>query len=387
MSQWPTVKLGDAVSLRGESIVDFSSVNEFPFIGLEHMAEGGGVAATSSVEDFDPKSAKSLYRKGDLLFGRLRPNLRKVALADADGICSTDITVLTPKQDIDHRFLYFALLSHHFYCQVKNNVNGINLPRINAKRLLKLTIPLPPLEEQRRIARILDASQKNILAAKFKINQVNNLRRRISNLYGTDNSNRITTLSTIAEITSGITKGRKIKGNTPLIDTPYLAVSNVKDGYLDLSAVKSIPITATEQERYLLKSGDILLTEGGDPDKLGRGAIWRNEIDGAIHQNHIFKVRLKNDSHWNENALLAVIRSDRSREHFVRSAKQTTGIATINKRQLSSTPIPELSAEKISLLSSIEVDINYLETKINKEISLLEELHQSLATRAFTGQL
>lgn len=174
MNQWPMVKLGDVVSLRGESIVDFSSVNEFPFIGLEHMAEGGGVAASSSVEDFDPKSAKSLYRKGDLLFGRLRPNLRKVALADTDGICSTDITVLTPKQDIDHRFLYFALLSHHFYCQVKNNVNGINLPRINTKRLLKLTIPLPPLEEQRRIAQILQLvdfqkhTVRHVLSVTFK---------------------------------------------------------------------------------------------------------------------------------------------------------------------------------------------------------------------------
>ncbi|MFN9427438.1 MAG: restriction endonuclease subunit S, partial [Cyanobacteriota bacterium] len=70
-----------------------------------------------------------------------------------------------------------------------------------------------------------------------------------------------------------------------------MAVANVQDGKLSLDNVKTINATPEEIKRYRLLPGDLLLTEGGDPDKLGRGAIWNGEIDVCIHQNHIFRAR------------------------------------------------------------------------------------------------
>ena len=96
-------------------------------------------------------------------------------------------------------------------------------------------------------------------------------------------------LETLADIRAGATLGRKLAGAT--IRVPYLRVANVQDGRLDLTDVKEIDIRPDELEKWRLQAGDLVLTEGGDFDKLGRGTIWRNEIVDCIHQNHIFRVR------------------------------------------------------------------------------------------------
>jgi type I restriction enzyme S subunit len=99
-------------------------------------------------------------------------------------------------------------------------------------------------------------------------------------------------LGEIGEIAAGITLGRRLPAQEQTRKVPYLRVANVKDGFLDLAQVNQIEATDSEIERWRLLRGDLLLTEGGDPDKLGRGTVWRDEIPGCIHQNHIFRVRL-----------------------------------------------------------------------------------------------
>ena len=77
----------------------------------------------------------------------------------------------------------------------------------------------------------------------------------------------------------------------PIVNLPYLRVANVQDGYLDLSSMKNIVVPKSDIKRYLLREGDVLICEGGDFDKVGRGCIWRGEIPDCLHQNHIFCLR------------------------------------------------------------------------------------------------
>src|ERR1019366_5284521 len=100
---------------------------------------------------------------------------------------------------------------------------------------------------------------------------------------------RATTLELHAEVRTGIAKGKK--GRKSPVSLPYLRVANVQDGYLSLIEIKTIDVEKKDAERYRLQDGDVLLTEGGDFDKLGRGAVWRGEIPYCLHQNHIFSVR------------------------------------------------------------------------------------------------
>lgn len=120
-----------------------------------------------------------------------------------------------------------------------------------------------------------------------------------------------------------------------------------KDGYLDLSEVKTIPVRDKEIEKYRLLQGDLLITEGGDPDKLGRAAIWNGEIEVCLHQNHIFKVRPDPEQLLPEY-LRELAGSRCGKAYFLRIAKKTTGIATINRTQLGNFPllIPSLEIQR-----------------------------------------
>jgi type I restriction enzyme S subunit len=144
-------------------------------------------------------------------------------------------------------------------------------------------------------------------------------------------------LSEVADIASGVAKGRRLEGE--IVTVPYLRVANVQAGRLDLSEIKQIVVLASEVEKYRLLPGDILMTEGGDRDKLGRGTVWQGQIDPCIHQNHVFRVRAAADRLLPE-FLNYYMQTPPARTYFLRCAKQTTGIASVNRTQLSGLPVP-----------------------------------------------
>lgn len=149
----------------------------------------------------------------------------------------------------------------------------------------------------------------------------------------------VSELANISTIQKGIAKGRKIKPDTKTTWVPYMRVANVQDGYLDLETVKDIEVPVHEVSKYLLRKGDILLTEGGDADKLGRGTIWMNEIENCVHQNHIFAVRTDKKKLL-PKILTEFTRSWQGRKYFMFSSKQSTNLASINSTQLKKLPVP-----------------------------------------------
>lgn len=142
----------------------------------------------------------------------------------------------------------------------------------------------------------------------------------------------LSNLDDLVDIQSGITKGRKLAGRE-LTTIPYLSVANVQRGFLILDNVKEIELPIDELERYEVLKGDLLITEGGDWDKVGRTAIWNNELAYVAHQNHVFKARLfsqQQQPKWFE----LYLNSQVARDYFASSSKQTTNLASINKTQL-----------------------------------------------------
>ncbi|HGB2386129.1 TPA: restriction endonuclease subunit S, partial [Salmonella enterica subsp. enterica serovar Aberdeen] len=153
----------------------------------------------------------------------------------------------------------------------------------------------------------------------------------------------------VVDIQSGITKGRNL-ANRKLISIPYLRVANVQRGYLDLSEVKEIDIPEEEKDKYHVIKGDLLITEGGDWDTVGRTTVWCHDWYIA-NQNHVFKGRIIGqdiDPYWLETYM----NSPYSRDYFASASKQTTNLASINKTQLRGCPVaipPSSEAEKIML--------------------------------------
>jgi type I restriction enzyme S subunit len=164
----------------------------------------------------------------------------------------------------------------------------------------------------------------------------------------------ITPFDKVAIVIGGVTKGRDLRGRN-VVTCPYLAVANVQRGFFKLDNLKSIQIGAEELNKYLVEEGDLLITEGGDWDKVGRTAIWRGGIENCLHQNHVFKARIPSDKLLNEWVEL-VFNSGVGRDYFAGASKQTTNLASINMTQLRSFPLPiPPLAEQIDILEKLKL--------------------------------
>lgn len=178
----------------------------------------------------------------------------------------------------------------------------------------------------------------------------------------------IFSLGDLSSIVSGITLGKDLS-NVETISVPYLRVANVQDGYLDLSEVKFIDVPIADATKYLLQYGDVLMNEGGDFDKLGRGTVWRNEIDGCCHQNHVFRVRV-NQCQLRPDFLAYWSASTYGKLYFVLNSKQSTNLASINSTQLKAFPVakPNL-AEQLAIedrLKSVDAMIGKFRAEVDK---------------------
>ena len=201
-----------------------------------------------------------------------------------------------PGVELDPVYAFFALKHLNLgRLRIETGVPGLN--RTDAYRE---PFALPPLDEQRRIVAILSRAAKierlrDKAAARMREFGSAAFVRLFGGANHIDKRFPCRPLREVSEITGGATKGRKIASEDS-VEVPYLRVANVQDGFLDFSEVKTIAIRRGEEGRYALAAGDLVMTEGGDLDKLGRAAIWNGELSYCAHQNHVFRVRPMRDS-------------------------------------------------------------------------------------------
>lgn len=196
----------------------------------------------------------------------------------------------------------------------------------------------------------------------------------------------VTAFDEVAVVIGGVTKGRDLRGRQ-LIVCPYLAVANVQRGHFKLEGLKSIEIAADELAKYQVHEGDLLITEGGDWDKVGRTAIWRGGVANCLHQNHVFKARVPSKQLLNEWVEL-VFNSGVGRNYFAGASKQTTNLASINMTQLRSfaLPIPPLDEQQriLSVLSKLTTHCNEWRRQLERK-QALSALLATAVVSSFTG--
>lgn len=382
---WRWVKLGEVARIDRDSVKPEDMTGNEPYLGLDCIASGGNIIRWTTTSAEEVTSNKFSFTADHVLMGKLRPYLGKIAAPDRGGVCSTDIIPLNPGPLLERSYLLHWLRMDVMVQEANKVSSGANLPRISPKAIAELDVPLPPLSEQRRISDILDRAKLQVESAGVSVESAailpGSLVERLLNSEIAEKSS----LGDLALVTSGITKGRKI--STPAKITPYLAVANVQAGSLSLGTVKEIPATEKEIERYRLVRGDLLLTEGGDPDKLGRGTLWREEIPLCLHQNHVFRVRIRDAAHILPEYLAGFVGSKEARSYFRRSAKQTTGIASINMAQLKQlqVPVPSMYIQREYVRQLDLVRGRQALLQARNDLNL--ELFSSLQSRAFRGEL
>lgn len=337
-------------------------------------------------------AGNSAPRLGDVLFSK-DGTVGKVSVVrdDRQFAVLSSIAILRPNLGlIDSEYLGHVLRSEGVLDQALKKKTGSAIRRIILSDLKGVRFFVPTIPEQRRIAAILDKADALRAKRRDAIAKLDQLLQSVFlEMFGDPVNNDKgwpdnMVLGDVSETISGITKGRKTSESVRSV--PYLTVANVQDKQIKLDLVKSIEATETEIQRYRLEKNDLLLTEGGDPDKLGRGALWDGSIMDCIHQNHVFRVRVISNQ-IDPVYLSWLVGSARGKRYFLGAAKQTTGIASINMSQLRRFPL---------LMPPMSLQLRFAELvgKINAEglrifgaSSSTDRLFESLQQRAFTGAL
>src|SRR5882724_454972 len=317
-----------------------------------------------------------------------RVGLGKVAITSVPVAINQDLKALQPKRQVSAHYLLFAL--HNYTWQYVRYGQGSTVKGVRQEDLLNLEIPIPPLPIQGRIVEILQKAD----AIRRKRQETLGLADAILSaafikMFGDPGENsrefNITPLGEIADVRSGVTKGRKF-GSKGTVEVPYLRVANVQDGYLNLSEIKTIEVLPDDIEKYRLKDGDVLMTEEGDPDKLGRGCIWRSEVKGCIHQNHVFRVR-PDRSRLAPEYLAALLRTQYAKEYFLRCAKRTSNLASVNSTQVKAFPIPEPPLTLQQMFVSAVGQWEQIHRRLTDGLAESKRLFQGIMQQAFTGEL
>jgi len=294
----------------------------------------------------------------------------------ADGV-----KVLSEANNIDPKFAYYFL-------------NTLNLPDVGYSRhfrFLKRTFfPLPPLEEQRRIAAILDKADGVRRKRKEAIRLTEELlKSTFLEMFGDPVTNpkgwEVIGLGKISQIQGGlqVTPARK---ELPL-EVPYLRVANVYRDKLLLDEIKNIRVTSSELERINMKAGDILIVEGhGNKEEIGRSSVWDGSIENCVHQNHLIRVRL--DPNKAEPIYIsAYLNSAGGRCQLTKFGKTTSGLNTISTSNVKATKVlcPPIEMQKRYL--DFQRKLTEAKNASVQHLEQSENLFNSLLQRAFRGEL
>lgn len=337
-------------------------------VPMERLSESGAIDL-SSVQPFeDVNGGLTLFEEGDVLFAKITPCMENGKGAFVESLPtryafgSTEFHVLRPTRAVDPKFLYYYTFNPAYRAYAAENMSGAAGQKRVSSRFLKDTrLFLPPQPEQARIAAYLDASCAAIDAAlatkRAQIQTLDRVRMETAQravtrglgenptLKQTGNvwmrevpSNwELVSLKRVSDTHGGLTLGKVYEG--VLIERPYLRVANVQDGHLNLEDVTTIELPEEVAHRVELRPGDVLMTEGGDLDKLGRGTVWSGEIPDCLHQNHIFAIRCFR--HKLLPTFLAYLTASRyGRDYFEATGKRTTNLASTNATKVGLFPIP-----------------------------------------------
>lgn len=412
---WKVQRLGSLLKERHETNAQGQVTEVLSLLrnrGVIPYSEKGRIGNKKS-EDI---TRYKIVRPNDIVVNCMNVIIGSVGLSKYTGCLSPVYYVLTRCSEYDNpHYLNAYFQNAPFQESLVRIGNGILSHRMRIPmELLKCEpFPRPPAEEQAAIATFLDYADRRIrryIRSKQKliklleeekqvvINEavtrgldpnVPMKRSGIEWLGDVPEHWKMVPLKGLSNIQTGITLGKQYFGQE-LIEFPYLRVANVQAGYVNLSKVKTIAVPYRESERSFLQVGDVLMTEGGDPDKLGRGCVWDGQVEPCLHQNHIFAVRPK-INRLRPRYLAALLASQYSKNYFLRTAKQTTNLASTNKTNIGQFPVllPEVE-EQDSILEKLETDLAKMEqvlSRIHQEISFFREFRTRLIADIVTGKL
>jgi type I restriction enzyme S subunit len=370
---------------------------------LMSVSQTRGVIRRSELTD-TPQRAESLNaykicREGDIVFNKMKIRSGAMGVAPEDGLVTYHYEVMRLRDGMDARYIVHLMKSSWFTSELiarergisaGGEYGGIRTTEVPFNVLRTIEVRLPKVCEQRQIADYLDRETARIdtlIEEQQRLIEMSGERRAAAIATRLESLGGMTRLKHVSTVQTGVT----LSGEGDLADPewPYLRVANVQVGYVDLREIKTVRVPNDKAAMSMLQPGDVLMTEGGDIDKLGRGALWRGELPDMLHQNHIFAVRP--DKTLDSEFLVYWLDGPVARTYFRTTAKQTTNLAGTNKWTLGNLPVPAPPLNKqrrlVETLDEQTAQIDTLITETERFIELARERRAALITAVVTGQI
>lgn len=388
---WIEARLGDVLS-RVETKVDpqTSQANSHFYVGLEHIESHTGRLlrkAEDITEGSDILSIKTAFSAGEILYGKLRPNLNKVHLAAQDGICSTDIWALRTSEDLLPDFAVRYLRSPAIYIRAAQLAAGANLPRLSAAAFDRLPIPLPPLPEQQRIVDMLKQAEEVANAQRSISDQIDRLVRTayweyFGDWYTADGLIDPVRISDyVADSQYGVSEAMGETGTHAVLRMNSMTAS----GWLDLTDLKYAPLSKKDIESTILHDGDLLFNRTNSRELVGKCAIWRPVKGEFSFASYLVRLRLKPE--MLPEFLWATLNSAYGKYRLLNSAKQAVSMANVSPTDLGriTVPLPPLPLQqKFAVLVR---EIEALRTQMLGKLEMYSELQEVVSQQALVGRL
>ncbi len=352
------------------------------------------LASTSKKDSSNAdKSKYKLVETGDLVYNKMRAWQGAAGLSRHRGIVSPAYVVMTARRG-EAAYFHHLVRTHMFAKEAERWSYGITSDQwsLRPEHFKMIRFPVPPAEEQAAIVKYLAHANARIdaaIAAKRRLVALLDEQRlaTAAQLISEVEGDRMR-LKNVASLQTGLTLGKDY-GDKDLNEYPYLRVANVQMGHVTTEDVATVRVPAEEAVRCTLRPGDVLMTEGGDIDKLGRGTVWDGAIDGCLHQNHVFAVRCQD--RLLPEYLAAWLAAPEPRWYFYVTAKKTTNLAATNSTTVRGLPIvlPSLREQQAVLAEVAEATapIASAVARSEREIQLLREFRTRLVAEVVTGRV
>ena len=413
---WALERLRFRVRLNPSFSKPLSTDLPVSFLPMEAIGDDGTLDLQRTRRVGEVASGYTYFEDGDVAIAKITPCYENgkgavlAGLAEGVGFGTTELIVMRPTQNDCPQWLYYLTMCSAFRLPGEAFMQGAG----GQKRVPDLFVkdyfaPIPPPDEQQAIADYLDTEtaridtlvqEKEELIGLLREARSNRISELISGdgLPGSATGNpwaphlpegwQLKRLKHLAQVRSGLAKGKDTGSNTT-VELPYLRVANVQEGRLDLREISTMPVEVDAVERFSLLEGDVLMNEGGDYDKVGRGAVWTGEISPCLHQNHVFAVRpVQRDlSEW----ISAITQTQYAKFYFMNNAKQSTNLASISQASVKELPILLPPKEqRDALLEKLGGELaafDALITHTQEEIALLKELRAATIADAVLGRV
>jgi len=276
-SHWPKVAFGDVVRNVDESVRDPQNSGLERYVGLEHIdPESLHIQRWGLISE--GTSFTRRFRKGQVLFGKRRAYQRKIAIAEFDGLCSSDILVFEPKDDrLLPELLPFICQSDGFFEHALDTSAGSLSPRTKFKELARYEFPLPPLDEQRRIAEILWAADETIQGFVTVLNNLGDLQNSARETIFYKSGYKSKPIKELASIRYGLGQPPSLKED----GVRMIRATDISKGEINESRIIRVDLNEVPNGRaILLDDGDIIIVRSGA--YTGDSAMITREFVGSI---------------------------------------------------------------------------------------------------------